>query len=61
MSMDVKGFYPSVRPKLIFDTFRSLGFGGEPASDCGANPDRTHREAEPWNTALALAEVPPWP
>lgn len=30
--MDVTGFYPNVRPKLIFDTFRSLGFGGEVAS-----------------------------
>lgn len=32
VSMDIAGFYPSVRPALIFDTFRSLGFGGEVAS-----------------------------
>lgn len=32
VSMDVTGFYPSVRPALIFDTLRSLGFGGEVAS-----------------------------
>ena len=32
VSMDVKEFYPSVRPALVFDTLRSLGFGGGVAS-----------------------------
>jgi hypothetical protein len=32
VSMDAKQFYPGIRPTIVFQTLRSLGFGGEVAS-----------------------------
>ncbi len=50
---------PLVRPLVGGVAVQRLA--AELARLSGADPDRTHREAEPWNNALALSEVPPWP